>query len=118
LLLVGQAYDGSVASGRFPVLGIFRTRIDELDGRIAVLPLAVVRDFFAAPEGASAVALRLRDRDQLDATQARLSQGLGPRYEALGWPRLLPLVAVSTRFHEVMAWVVLAVFFGIVTARS
>ncbi|WP_232834513.1 ABC transporter permease [Rhodoferax ferrireducens] len=116
LLLVGQAYDGSIASGRFPVLGIFRTRIDELDGRIAVLPLAVVREFFVAPEGASAVALRLRDRDQLNATQVRLSQGLGPRYEALGWPRLLPLVAVSTRFHEVMAWVVLAVFFGIVTA--
>jgi putative ABC transport system permease protein len=116
LLLVSQAYDGSVASGRFPVLGVFRTRIDELDGRIAVLPLAVVRDFFAAPTGASAIALRLRDRDQLDATQARMSQRLGPRYEALGWPQLLPLVAVSTRFHEVTAWVVLAVFFGIVTA--
>lgn len=116
LLLVGQAYDGSIASGRFPVVGVFRTRIDELDSRIAVLPLAVVREFFAAPAGASAIALRLRDRDQLDATLARVSQGLGPRYEALGWPRLLPLVAVSTRFHEVMAWVVLAVFFGIVTA--
>ena len=116
LLLVGQAYDGSVASGRFPVLGVFRTRIDELDGRIAVLPLAVVRDFFVAPAGASAIALRLRERDQLAATLDRLSQGIGPRYEALGWPSLLPMVAVSTRFHEVMGWVVLAVFFGIVAA--
>lgn len=116
LLLVSQAYDGSVASGRFPVRGVFRTRIDELDGRVAVLPLAVVRDFFAAPSGASAIALRLRDRDQLDATQAKLSRDLGPRYEVLGWPRLLPLVVVSSRFHEVVAWVVLVVFFGIVAA--
>ncbi|MDO8777238.1 MAG: ABC transporter permease [Burkholderiaceae bacterium] len=116
LLLVGQAYDGSLASGRFPVRGVFRTRIDELDARVAVLPLAVVRDFFAAPSGASAIAMRLRDRDPLDATQARLTQRLGPGYEVLSWPRLLPLVAVSTRFHEVMAWVVLAVFFGIVAA--
>lgn len=116
LLLVGQAYDGSLASGRFPVRGVFRTSIDELDGRVAVLPLAILRDFFAAPSGASAIALRLRDRDQLDATQARLSQRLGPRYEVLGWPRLLPLVAVSARFHEVIAWVVLVVFFGIVAA--
>lgn len=116
LLLVGQAYDGSLASGRFPVRGVFRTRIDELDGRVAVLPLAVVRDFFAAPLGASAIAMRLRDRDPLDPTQARLTQRLGPGYEVLGWPRLLPLVAVSTRFHEVMAWVVLVVFFGIVAA--
>ena len=116
LLLVGQGYDGSLASGRYPVRGVFRTRIDELDGRVAVLPLAVVRDFFVAPAGASAIALRLRDRDQLDATALRLSQRAGPRYEVLGWPRLLPMVAVSTRFHEVMGWVVLAVFFGIVAA--
>ena len=116
LLLVGQGYDGSLASGRYPVRGVFRTRIDELDGRVAVLPLAVVRDFFVAPAGATAIALRLREREQLDATEARLSQRLGPRYEVLGWPQLLPMVAVSTRFHDVMGWVVLAVFFGIVAA--
>lgn len=116
LLLVGQGYDGSLASGRYPVRGVFRTRIDELDGRVAVLPLAVVRDFFVAPAGATAIALRLRDRDRLDATETRLSQRLGSRYEVLGWPRLLPMVAVSARFHEVTGWVVLAVFFGIVAA--
>ncbi len=116
LLLVGQGYDGSLASGRYPVRGVFRTGIDELDGRVAVLPLAVVRDFFVAPAGATAIALRLRDRDQLDATETRLSPRLGPRYEVLGWPWLLPMVAVSTRFHEVMGWVVLVVFFGIVAA--
>lgn len=116
LLLVGQGYDGSLASGRYPVRGVIRTRLDDLDGRVAVLPLAVVRDFFVAPAGASAIALRLRDRDRLDATQTRLSQRLGPRYEVLGWPNLLPMVAVSTRFHAVMGWVVLAVFFGIVAA--
>lgn len=116
LLLVGQGYDGSLASGRYPVRGVFRTRLDDLDGRVAVLPLAVVRDFFVAPAGASAIALRLRDRDQLDPTQVRLAQQLGPRYEVLGWPQLLPMVSVSTRFHAVMGWVVLAVFVGIVAA--
>lgn len=116
LLLVGQAYDGSVASGKYPVRGVFRTRIDELDARVAVLPLEVVRDFFAAPSGASAVALRLLNRDRLQATQAQLAQRLGARYEAIGWPRLLPMVALGVRFHEVMAWVVLIVFFGIVAA--
>lgn len=116
LLLIGQAYDGSVASGRFPVRGVFRTRIDELDGQVAVMPLEAVRGFFAAPTGASAIALRLRERARIDATQARLSQRLGVGYEALAWPQLLPMVAVSARFHEVMAWVVLVVFFGIVAA--
>lgn len=116
LLLVGQAYDGSVASGRFTVRGVFRTRIDEIDGFVAVLPLEAVRSFFAAPDGATAVALRLADRGDIEAARARLSARLGARYEVLGWPRLLPMVAVSARFHEVMAFVVLVVFFGIVAA--
>lgn len=116
LLLVGQAYDGSLASGRFAVRGIFRTNVDEIDGFVAVLPLPVVRQLFAAPQGATAVALRLRDRAEMDAVQARLAGGLGARYEVLAWPRLLPLVAVSSRFHEVIAYVVLGVFFGIVAA--
>ena len=116
LVLVGQAYDGSVASGRFPVRGIFRTKSDELDGFLAVAPLEAVREFYAAPGGVTAVVLRLRDRDELDAVQASLAARVGERYEVLGWPRLLPLVAVSLRFHEVVAYVVLLVFFVVVAA--
>jgi putative ABC transport system permease protein len=93
LLLVGQAYDGSVASGHYPVRGVFRTGIEEIDGHVAVLPLAVVREFLAAPAGATAVALRLADRGALDAARQRLSAGLGPRFEVLAWPTLLPMVA-------------------------
>lgn len=116
LLLVAQAYDGSIASGRFPVRGVFRTNIDELDGFVAVLPLTAARTFYAAPDGATAVAVRLKDRGGVDRVRERMGAALGDRYEALAWPRLLPMVAVSARFHEVMAYVVLAVFFGIVAA--
>lgn len=116
LLLVGQAYDGSLASARLPVRGVFRTNIDEVDGFVAVLPLETTRRFFAAPDGATAIALRLKDRGDVDAARDRLSSRLGERYEVLAWPRLLPMVAVSARFHEVMAYVVLVVFFGIVAA--
>ena len=96
--------------------GVFRTKIDELDGFVAVMPLEAVREFFAAPGGASAIALRLRDREDLDASRAGLAESLGDRYEVLDWPRLLPMVAVSVRFHEVVAYVVLLVFFVVVAA--
>lgn len=116
LVFVGQAYDGSISSGRFPVRGVFRTKIDELDGFVAVMPLDAVREFYAAPGGATAIALRLRDRENLGAAQASLAASLGERYEVLGWPSLLPMVAVSVRFHEVVGYVVLLVFFVVVAA--
>ncbi len=116
VVFVGQGYDGSVASGRLPVRGVFRSKIDELDGFVAVATLDTAREFYAAPQGATAVVLRLRDADALSSVGAGLAERLGGRYEVLGWQRLLPMVAVSTRFHEVVSYVVLLVFFVVVAA--
>ena len=116
LVFVGQAYDGSLASARLPVRGVFRSKIDELDGFVALMPLDTAREFYAAPQGATGVVLRLRDPDRFDAVRASLEAQAGERYEVLGWPRLLPMVAVSTRFHEVVSYVVLLVFFVVVAA--
>jgi ABC-type lipoprotein release transport system permease subunit len=116
LVFVGQAYDGSLASARLPVRGVFRSKIDELDGFVALMPLDTAREFYAAPQGATGVVLRLRDPDKLDTVRASLEAEAGERYEVLGWPRLLPTVAMSTRFHEVVSYVVLLVFFVVVAA--
>lgn len=111
IVLVGQGFDGSVAAVRLPVRGVFRTRVDALDGHLVVAPMDAVRGFFVAPEAATAVALRLRDRRTLAETQARLAARLGPGYEVAGWPQLLPSLPGMLRFHDVMGYVVLAVFF-------
>lgn len=116
LVLVGQAYDGSVASARVPVWGVFRTKIDDLDGYVAVMPMAAMRDFLAAPEAVTAVALRLRDRGALGVSVETLSARVGADHEVVGWPVLLPMVAISIRFHEVMGFVVLTIFFVMVAA--
>jgi ABC-type lipoprotein release transport system permease subunit len=116
LILVGQAYDGSISSARVPVRGIFRTKIDEYDGYIAVMPLGAVREFLAAPGGATEIALRLKDRERLGVVAPRLRAHLGQRYEVVGWPTLLPMVATSRRYHEVIGFVILGVFFVVVAA--
>ena len=116
LVLVGQAYDGSLSSARAPIRGVFRTKIDEYDGYIAVMPLGAVRSFLSAPGGATAIAMHLRLRGRIDAVAARLGSRLGSGYEVIGWPTLLPKVAVSLRYHVVMGYVLLGVFFVIVAA--
>lgn len=116
LILVGQGYDGSIASARVPVRGIFRTNIDEYDGYVAMMPLGAVREFLSAPDGATAIALRLTNRDRLGVVEQRLRARLGARYEVVGWPTLLPQVAGAVRFHVVMGYVILGVFFVIVAA--
>lgn len=116
VVLVGQAYDGSVAASRIHVRGVFETRIDESDGFVVVMPLILVREFFVAPGTATAIVLRLLDRQTLEPTGASLSDAIGDRFEVVGWPTLLPMVQASVRYHEVLGFVVLAIFFAVVAA--
>jgi putative ABC transport system permease protein len=58
----------------------------------------------------------LRDRDALAAAVDGLATRVGADHEVVGWPVLLPMVAVSIRFHEVMGFVILTIFFVMVAA--
>ena len=116
LVLVGQAYDGSLSSARVPVRGIFRTNIAEYDGYVAVMPIGAVRQFLSTPNAATSIALRLKDREHLDVVARRLQAVLGQEYEVVGWRTLLPLVVTSVRFHEVIGYLIVGIFFAIVAA--
>lgn len=114
VVLVTQAADGSIGAGRYRVKGIFRTRMDMLDGAYVLLSLPAAQELYATGDGVTSVVARLRDRAQVDALQARQQAGLGTGYEVLAWARLLPAVVQSVAFHEVMGYILLLVLFTVV----
>ena len=114
VVLVTQAADGSVGAGRYRVKGIFRTRMDMLDGAYVLLTLRAAQELYAAPDGVTTIVARMGDRGRVDALQASHQASLGPEYEVLGWTRLLPAVVQSVAFHEVMGYILLLVLFTVV----
>ena len=116
LVLLGQGADGSIASDRLTVQGVFRTKIDDLDGWIVITNLSTARDFYSAPDGVTAIAAKLADRDRLAIVSTQLERITGADHEVIGWQELLPMVAVSVRYHEVTGFVVLLIFFVLVAA--
>jgi putative ABC transport system permease protein len=114
LVLVTQAADGSVGAGRFRVRGIFRTRMDMLDGTYVLMTLAAAQELYAAGDGITTVVARLPDRAGVARATARLEAALGPGHEVLPWQRLLPSVVQSVAFHETVGYVLLLVLFIVV----
>jgi putative ABC transport system permease protein len=114
LVLVTQASDGSVGAARYRVQGIFRTRMDMLDGSYVLMTLPAAQDLYATAGGVTTVVARLKDRGEVPAVTARLQAVLGSDHEVLDWPRLLPLVVQSVAFHEVVGYVLLLVLFVVV----
>lgn len=114
LVLVTQAADGSIGAGRYRIRGIFRTRMDMLDGTYVLMPLAAAQELYATGDAVTTVVARLPDRGQVGAATARLADALGSGHEVLDWPKLLPAVVQSVSFHEVVGYVLLLVLFIVV----
>lgn len=114
LVLVTQAADGSVGAGRYRVRGIFRTRMDMLDGTYVLMALPAAQELYATGRAVTTIVARLPDRAEVGTVQARLQGELGPGYEVLDWRRLLPAVVQSVAFHEVVGYVLLLVLFIVV----
>lgn len=114
LVLVTQAADGSIGAARYRVRGVFRTRMDMLDGSYVLLTLPAAQDLYAAGEAATTIVARLPQRADVPATKRRLELALGDEHEVLDWEALLPAVVSSVSFHEVVGYVLLLVLFIVV----
>ena len=114
VLFVAPGYAAGQIAGVFPLrIGDFR--VVARKRRRQVLSVPADSDLHVAVRASLARRVQVfRAGEFLFAFE--LTGRLGERYEVLGWPRLLPMVAVSIRFHEVVSYVVLLVFFIVVAA--
>lgn len=115
LVLVTQAADGSVGAARYRIRGIFRTRMDMLDGTYVLMVLPAAQELYATGDAVTTVVARLQDRAAVPAAKNRLERSLGAGHEVLDWQRLMPAVVQSVSFHEVTGYVLLLVLFIVVT---
>ncbi len=76
-------------SRRFVVAGFFETGMYEFDSRFVYLGLAPARDFFGyGAQGASLVAVKVRDLMRADRVADRLADDLGHGFYATDWMAL------------------------------
>ncbi len=116
IVLITQAADGSIGADRFQVVGSFNTGIEVMDRNLAYIPLAGAQELFSLWGRVTAWAIKLEDRNQVDATTASLKQQLEGEYEVLSWQEMMPSMLQMLEFHEAVAYVVLFVVFMVVTA--
>ncbi len=114
VVLITQAMDGSLGAGRYRVVGLFDSGIDVLDAGHAFITLEAARDLFALWGRSTAWVLRLERRNRSQDMAQRLRALLGPDYEVLDWPRLLPAMVQMVRFHEAVTYVVLLIVLVVV----
>jgi len=91
VVLIGQGYQGNMASGKYAVRGIAKLGIPEMNKAMAWLPMAAARDFLSTGARYTSISLLINDRNKLDdLKQNIISQTKGAGYEVMTWKEMIP----------------------------
>jgi ABC-type lipoprotein release transport system permease subunit len=89
-ILMGQSYYGSKSAAIYPIAGINHNPIPDIDRRLILAPIDLVREFAGLETGATTVIVTLKDKDQVAEVAQSIRQNLDPdRYEVMTWQEIL-----------------------------
>jgi len=94
IVLLGQGYHGTTASGKYVVKGIVKLPSPDLDNKILYLPYDVCQDLFNAPGMLTslAVSVRKNDDDDIRRLMNDLSSEIAPPLKVMGWREMNKLM--------------------------
>ncbi len=90
IVLLGQAYHGYTAAGKYVIKGIVKVPNPDIDSRIIYLPVDVCQTLYNAEGMLTSMVVSLDDNsdDAISGTIARLDNELEPHYRILGWKEM------------------------------
>lgn len=90
LVLIGQGYHGSMATGKYYIKGIVKFGSPELNEKIAFMPLQLAQQFFDAENLITSYVVSLNKSKELETTSKKLAIKLGNGYEVMSWGDMIP----------------------------
>ena len=116
LVVTVQQASGDLASGAYPIDGIYRTGSDLFDSEYVFVNIAQARQLAGfAPDQASRIALKLLDRSQSTPLAERLNRELtDTQLVAQDWETLLPVVVQMIEMTQIDFYLILSVVFVVV----
>lgn len=90
LVLISQGYQGSMAAGKYPVIGIVRLRVPELNNNNIYMPLEAARQFYSAEKRLTSLIIMPVNPDDTEELAAAVGSGIDREwYRVLTWKTML-----------------------------
>ena len=91
VVLIGQGYEGNMASGKYVVKGIAKIGIPEMNKGMAWLPMAAARDFLSTGARFTSISILINNQNNLDdLKQNIINKTKGEDYEVMTWKEMIP----------------------------
>jgi len=91
IVLLSQGYHGSLAAAKYPVVGIVKLAIPEMNKGLAWLPIEQCNAFLGVENRLTGISVMIRKRESLQAVKSNLTdKTAGMNYEVMTWQEMVP----------------------------
>ncbi len=114
LILYGQAYQGQIAAGLLPVVGIIKYPISDLNNTMVFLPLPLAQEIYLTGKRLTSVVIMIDHNRHLQGVENRLKKVIPARYALLDWKTMLPELHQDIQFDNVSGQLMLAILYVVI----
>ncbi len=114
LVLLSQGYQGLSAAGLFPVTGILKFGIPQMNNSILYLPLETAQQFYGVSGRLTSIALLTENPKKTDQVVSKIEKNLNPNLAVLGWQTLMPELVQAIQADWGSGLIVLMVLYMVV----
>jgi len=116
LVLISQGYHGVNAAGKFPVVGIFKYELPDLNKRMVYLSLDRAQYFYGAEDRVTSLAFNLDSKNEVPKAVAALNKELaGGNYEVMDYEELMPELVQAKKLDQVGGYIILGILYALIT---
>ena len=90
LVLYGQGYHGVMAAGKFPVRGILKFPLPELNKQLVYMEMKTCQQFFSADHHVTSLVLMVKDHYKLPKAMRHLKAQIKSPFMVMSWDELQP----------------------------
>ncbi len=116
IVILGQGYHASTAAGKYPVRGIVKLPMPDLDNKIVYLPLDICQQLYNAGNRLTSLALTVHKKDDksLASTMERIAPLLDENQRQLEWKEMNELIIAQMDADNKGGMIMIAILYLVI----
>jgi ABC-type lipoprotein release transport system permease subunit len=115
LVLFGQGFQGTMAAGKFPIIGIVHLAAPALNDNMVYLPLPAAQYFLTAENRITSLSLKIDDPKHMNRISREISGRLGDQYECMTWEEMMPDIAGHIKADNATSYIYTGILYFIIS---
>lgn len=93
LILFGQGFQGVLAAGRYPIVGIVKLAAPQMNNGMVFLPLTSARRLLNAENLITTLSLGIKNPENLNKSGEEIRRAIRGDYEVMTWEEMMPEIS-------------------------